>query len=247
MLPPVTQQHPQRAIPLAAGIAIGLAALSKEMGIIGLPILLTFLLLEHLSSHTFKMREFAKLAAKVLIGFALPLGLLGGAVALFWHLTPAQQIANIFTLAGIKVDHYNADGSYVLIGAIYPESSMICPPWLWILNRNEIKYFDGTVGSLTVRYMAAMNPLVIYLMLPAVAYSIWHFSKTRNRSDLFDLVWWAWAYVIVYPLAFAGRAMYIFYMIPAMGAVSLMAASLLCHPSGPITSEYCTLLSSRSN
>jgi predicted membrane-bound dolichyl-phosphate-mannose-protein mannosyltransferase len=129
------------------------------------------------------------------------------------------------------VDHYNLDGSYVDVGSSYPESGNICPPWLWILNRNEIEYFDRTVGNLTVRYMTAMNPMLIYLMLPAVAYSVWHFSKTRDRTDLFGLVWWGWGYLITYPLAFAARAMYIFYMLPVMGAVSLMVASLLCHPS----------------
>jgi predicted membrane-bound dolichyl-phosphate-mannose-protein mannosyltransferase len=220
-----------RGQPVIAGIATGLAALSKEMGIIGLPILLTFFLLERFSRHTLSIREFAKLVAKVLMGFAVPLGLMGGAVALFWHLTPAQQIANISTLTGIRVDHYNADGSYVLIGSSLPESGMICPPWLWIFNQNEIKYFEGTVGGLTVRYVTAMSPLLIYLMLPAVAYSAWHFWKTRNRAALFGLVWWGWAYIIMYPLAFAGRAMYIFYMLPAMGAISLMVASLLSHPS----------------
>jgi predicted membrane-bound dolichyl-phosphate-mannose-protein mannosyltransferase len=220
-----------RGQPVAAGVAIGLAALSKEMGVIGLPILLTFFLLERLSKHMFKTRESAKLAAKVLIGFALPLALLGGAVALWWNLSPAQQIENVFSLSGIKVDHYNLDGSYVDVGSSYPESGNICPPWLWILNRNEINYFDRTVSGLTVRYVGAMNPMLIYLMLPAVVYSVWHFSKTHDRADLFGLVWWGWTYVVMYPLAFAARAMYIFYMLPVMGAVSLMAASLLCHPS----------------
>jgi hypothetical protein len=85
-------------------------------------------------------------------------------------------------------------------------------------------------GSLVVKYVGVMNPLLVYIMLPAVAYSIWHYKNTRDRADLFGVVWWAWSYLIYYPLAFASRAMYLFYMLPVMGAISLMAANLMCHP-----------------
>jgi len=220
-----------RGQPFAAGIVIGLSALSKEMGAVGLLVILTFFVLEGLSTRMFKTTEFAKLAAKILLGFAVPIIVLGGAIAVWWNVGPIQQIENIVALGSFKVDHYNLDGSFVDVGSSYPEFGIISPPWLWILNRNEIQYFDRALGGLTVRYMGAMNPMLIYLMLPAVAYSIWHFLKTRDRADLLGLVWWGWTYAITYPLAFASRALYIFYMLPVMGAVSMMTASLLCHRS----------------
>ena len=218
---------------VAAGAAIGLSTLSKEMGVAGLAIVMTFLILERMSSRTLKTRETAKLVAKTMLGFALPVGLLSAAIAMLWNMSPFQQIEEITALGTLKVDHYNLDGSYVPVGssdAMY--GTMICPPWLWILNQNAIEYFNGLVGgSLVVKYVGEMNPMLIYLMLPAVAYSIWHYWRTRDRVDLFALTWWAWSYMVYYPLAFTGRMMYIFYMLPAIGAISLMVAGLLCHAS----------------
>jgi predicted membrane-bound dolichyl-phosphate-mannose-protein mannosyltransferase len=217
---------------IAAGVVIGLSALSKEMGIIGLAIVMTFLVLDQISSHTFKIKESAKLIAKVVIGLVLPVVLLSALIAVWWKVSPSQQFQNIVSLGGIRVDHYNLDGSYVDVGSSIREFGIISPPWTWILNGNAIEYFNGVVGGhLVVKYEVAMNPMLIYLMLPAVAYSIWHYWKARDRADLFALVWWAWSYMVMYPLAFTGRVMYIFYMLPTMGAISIMVASLMCHPS----------------
>jgi dolichyl-phosphate-mannose-protein mannosyltransferase len=213
---------------VVAGMAIGLSALSKEMGILGIAIAITFLVLERLSNHTLITRESVVLAAKVLLGFAVPVVLLSALMLVWWNTTPWQNIAR---LGLYNVDHYNLDGSYVAIGSNSPSFGIICPPWLWILNRNVIEYYSGTVGGLALNYVGEMNPMLIYLMLPGVAFSAWSYWKTRSRIDLFALVWWSWAYLTMYPIAFAGRTMYIFYMLPTMGAVSIMIASLMCHHS----------------
>jgi predicted membrane-bound dolichyl-phosphate-mannose-protein mannosyltransferase len=215
----------------AAGVAIALSALSKEVGMIGFAIVLSFLILGRISSGDPKIRQTAKLAAKVMLGFAVPLILLSAWIAIWWNVSPPQQIQDIISLSSIKVDHYNLDGSYVDIGSSYAQFGSVCPPWLWILNQNAIEYFNRVIaGGLVVKYVGAMNPLLAYIMLPAVAYSIWHYWNTRDRADLFGLLWWTFSYLVYYPLAFAGRAMYIFYMLPVMGAISLMAANLMCHP-----------------
>jgi predicted membrane-bound dolichyl-phosphate-mannose-protein mannosyltransferase len=215
----------------AAGVAFGLSALSKEAGMIGLAIALSFLILERISSGDRKIGQTAKLAAKVMLGFALPVVLLSASIAIWWKVGPSQQAQDIFALSSVKVDHYNLDGSYVDVGSSYAQFGSVCPPWLWILNRNAIEYFNRVIaGGLVVKYVGAMNPLLAYIMLPAVAYSIWHYWNTRDRADLFGLVWWAWSYLVYYLLAFTGRAMYLFYMLPVMGAISLMAANLMCHP-----------------
>lgn len=215
----------------AAGAATGLSALSKELGVIGPAIILSFLILEQVASRDLKIGQTAKVAAKVMLGFALPVILLSASMAIWWNVSPSQQIQDITSLGNFKVDHYNLNGSYVDIDSSYAQFGRICPPWLWLLNGNAIEYFNRVIGgSLVVKYVGAMNPLLVYIMLPAVAYSMWHYWSTRNRADLFGLTWWAWSYIVYYPLAFAGRAMYLFYMLPVMGAISLMAANLMCHP-----------------
>ena len=213
---------------VAAGMAIGLSALSKEMGVIGIAVVITFLFLERTLSHTLMTRESAMQAAKILLGFAVPVVLLAGLMTIWWNTTPWQDLAR---LGLYKVDHYNLDGSYVDVGSDIPRFGIICPPWLWILNRNVIDYYSGTVGGLVLNYVGEMNPMLIYLMLPGVAYTTWNYRRTRSRLDLFALVWWSSAYLIMYPLALTGRTMYIFYMLPTMGAISMMVASMMCHRS----------------
>jgi predicted membrane-bound dolichyl-phosphate-mannose-protein mannosyltransferase len=215
----------------AAGAATALSALSKEIGAIGLAVIISFLVLERIARGEPKIKRTVESVGKVVVGFALPVALLLGFIAIWWNVSPSQQIQDIFALTGVKVDHYNLDGSYVDIGSSYAQFGNVCPPWLWIFNRNAIEYLSRVIdGSLVVKYVGVMNPLLVYIMLPAVAYSIWHYRNTRDRADLFGVVWWAWSYLVYYPLAFAGRAMYLFYMLPVMGAISLMAANLKCHP-----------------
>ena len=213
---------------VAAGMAIGLSSLSKEMGVIGIAIIMTFLAIERLSKRTLIRRESAVLAAKVLFGFAVPVVLLSVLTLAWWQMTPWQNIAR---LALYRVDHYNLDGSYVAIGSDSSILGIISPPWLWILNRNVIEYYSRTVSGLSVNYVGEMNPMLIYMMLPGVAYSAWSYWRNRTRLDLFGLVWWSWTYLIMYPMAFAGRMMYIFYMLPTMGTTSIMVASMICHRS----------------
>lgn len=213
---------------VAAGMAIGLSALCKEMGVIGIAIVITFLVLERTLSHTLMTRESATQAAKILLGFAVPIVVLAGLMTIWWNTTPWQDLAR---LGLYKVDHYNLDGSYVDVGSDIPSYGIICPPWLWILNRNVIDYYSGTVSGLALNYVGEMNPMLIYLMLPGVAYTTWNYRRTRSRLDLFALVWWSWAYLIMYPMVLTGRTMYIFYMLPTMGAISMMAASMMCHRS----------------
>jgi len=213
---------------VAAGMAIGLSALSKEMGVIGIGIILTFLAIERLSRCMLVTRESAVLAAKVLLGLAVPVVLLSVLTLAWWQMTPWQNIARLVLY---RVDHYNLDGSYVAIGSDSSISGIISPPWLWLLNRNVIEYYSRTVSGLSVNYVGEMNPMLIYMMLPGVVYSAWSYWKNRTRLDLFGLVWWSWTYLVMYPMAFAGRMMYIFYMLPTMGAISIMVASMICHRS----------------
>jgi len=213
---------------VAAGMAIGLSALSKEMGVIGIAIIMTFLAVERVSKRTLITRESAVLAAKVLLGLAVPVALLSALMLVWWQMTPWQNIAR---LGLYRVDHYNLDGSYVAVSSNSSTFGIICPPWLWIFNRNVIEYYSGTVSGLTVNYVGEMNPMLIYMMLPGLAFSAWSYWRTRARLDLFGLVWWSWAYLIMYPIAFAGRIMYIFYMLPTMGPISIMVASMTCHRS----------------
>jgi predicted membrane-bound dolichyl-phosphate-mannose-protein mannosyltransferase len=221
-----------RGNPVAAGVAVGLSALCKEFGAVGLLVIITFGILEPVSKERFNIRRTAELVAKVLFGFILPVSLLSASMAIWWNVGPLEQIRQVISLPQLRVERYFLDGSYIAFDSSYHQFGMICPPWLWMLNANPIEYFkNGAGANVRVDYVAMMNPMIIYLMVPAVVYSVWHYSKTRDRVDLFALVWWAFSYLTWYPLAFAGRIMFIFYMAPAMGAISLMIANLMCHPS----------------
>jgi len=218
-----------------AGVVFGLSALCKEMGVIGPLIVMTFWLLEQRQTGGFRFRETVEFVVKTVVGFALPVGLLMGAVAVWWGIGPVQQLLNITALTRIGgTGYYSWDGAYVTVfnGVVQHVFGMVSPPWLWLLDSSVIEYANFAVGStFVVNYVAEMNPFLVLNMLPAVFFSVMYYKHEHGRADLFALVWWAWSYLIWFPVAAMGRPMYIFYMLPVMGSIALMVSNMLFHLS----------------
>jgi predicted membrane-bound dolichyl-phosphate-mannose-protein mannosyltransferase len=95
-------------------------------------------------------------------------------------------------------------------------------PWQWLVNQVPMLFHQE--GGATVR--AAMNPLVVFATVPALA---WAFIAARRPDDdvpLVVLALFAACYLPYLPAAAAGRTSYIYYFLPALPAVALGAASL---------------------
>jgi len=105
-------------------------------------------------------------------------------------------------------------------------------PLDWLLNQVPIQYLGVTVSSgglsyPTIAFWGVMNPFIIYLTIPAMAYTLNRYDEHSSQLALFLLCWFAATYLPYFPLSYLGhRISYIFYFqntVPAVaGAIALM-------------------------
>jgi dolichyl-phosphate-mannose--protein O-mannosyl transferase len=111
-------------------------------------------------------------------------------------------------------------------------------PWQWLINEVKIPYLstgiqykvgEQVVGEkTTVLFLGAMNPLIIYLCIPALAYVAYKYWKKGGAISLFILVWFASTYLPFYPLSIIlHRIMYLFYFLNTVPAVCAAIAYVL--------------------
>ncbi len=125
-------------------------------------------------------------------------------------------------------------------------------PWQWLLNEVEIPYLAVNVNvyqdsQLVGTYPAtvftgAMNPLIIYMAIPATVYAAYSFYEDRTQYTLFTVVFFALTYLPFYPMSIIGhRIMYIFYFLNTVPAVSLGVSHLLLDQRPPriVVLAYC--------
>jgi len=117
-------------------------------------------------------------------------------------------------------------------------------PWQWLLNEVKIPYLSSGVQykvgeqvvseKTTVLFLGAMNPLIIYLCLPVMAYVTYKYWKKGGAISLFILVWFASTYLPFYPLSIiVHRIMYIFYFLNTVPAVCAAVAYILVDRKAP--------------
>jgi predicted membrane-bound dolichyl-phosphate-mannose-protein mannosyltransferase len=108
-------------------------------------------------------------------------------------------------------------------------------PWQWLINENQIPYHVTNVNVLSggevIRtypsraFLGAMNPAILYLVLPSIAFVAYRYWRTRDNICLFTLLWFVFTYLPYYPMSFImHRIMYIFYFLSAIPPVCLAIA-----------------------
>jgi predicted membrane-bound dolichyl-phosphate-mannose-protein mannosyltransferase len=110
-------------------------------------------------------------------------------------------------------------------------------PWQWLFNEVKIPY--ATIESQVLEdskvvktfpiivFTGAMNPALIFLTIPAIAYCI-HLIITKKESfSMLIVSWFALTYLPFYPMAiFMHRITYIFYFLPTVPAVAIATAKM---------------------
>jgi len=110
-------------------------------------------------------------------------------------------------------------------------------PWQWLMNEVRIPYLTVNVDVYadsklissrpSVAFQGAMNPFIIYLAIPAIAYSVYSSYKKGSRTALFTTAWFTLTYLPFYPMSIIGhRIMYLFYFLPALPSVCLSISYL---------------------
>jgi len=117
-------------------------------------------------------------------------------------------------------------------------------PWQWLLNQVQIPYLkvdvnkivDGAVvGTYTsVHFEGAMNPLIIYLTLPAILYTGYLFFSRRDDVSLLGIAWFAGTYLPFIPMALLwNRIMYLFYFLNTIPSVCIAITSMALDQKPP--------------
>jgi len=123
-------------------------------------------------------------------------------------------------------------------------SGIISCPWQWLVNQVQIPYLvvnvKVTTGSVTtestsINFLGAMNPSVLYLTLPAIAYAGYSYLQ-QKKSDitLLSIVWFIVSYLPYYPAVLIGhRVTYLFYLLPAVPAICAAIAYMIADQNPP--------------
>jgi dolichyl-phosphate-mannose-protein mannosyltransferase len=110
-------------------------------------------------------------------------------------------------------------------------------PWQWLINEVKIPYLTVNVdvranGKLisshpSVAFQGAINPLILYLAIPTLAYCIYAVYKKRDETALFATIWFVMTYLPFYPMSIiTHRIMYLFYFLPTLPSVCLAISYL---------------------
>ena len=221
---------------LLSGVALALSTLCKISGVYGLLTLICYEYLQNLPQkgrlrrlkETFKERTARSQVltlsyAAAFLSLLLILDMLWGAY-------------------NNPIDHLNYILSYT--AKITTPTGIASYPWQWLINEVKISYikvdaqiFEGGrfVGSKTlIHFVGAVNPAIIFLVLPAIAHSIDSWRRRGEDLSTFTLSWFASTYLPYYPLAIIlHRTMYIFYFLQTVPSVCAAIAYMFSRDGTP--------------
>jgi dolichyl-phosphate-mannose-protein mannosyltransferase len=187
-----------------SGASLALSALCKFTGLFGVLVIFGHWLI---TGRGRGIRKILLFSAAVVVVFFLFLPLTDFLASGEW-LNPLDRAYHLtFTHVGTKA----AD--------LPPEAlDLTAQPWDWVLKplTTDVYYANGLVNKKLI------TPTLWALIVPSMIYMIYEWVRNRRDIALFCLLWFTGTYVIWIPLALiSGTYTYLFYFMPAVGAVSL--------------------------
>lgn len=209
--------------PNMSAVAMALSSLCKLGGIYGALVVMAF----HLSSAYLSARRegrgadpipllkwIERYALVFALSFLIGLGLLDW----FWtkYKNPIEHLSFILT--------------YTRALTRPVPTGIESYPWQWLLNEVKIPYLTVNVNILengvvketkpAVAFVGAMNPFIIYLCIPSMAYMIYKAIPSGDGYPLFMALWFSLTYLPFLPFSLIWhRIMYIFYFLLALPSV----------------------------
>jgi predicted membrane-bound dolichyl-phosphate-mannose-protein mannosyltransferase len=220
-----------------SALGMALATLCKISGLYGILTLGAFHLGRELLSRGRKvdwqslLSVFEKYAIVYLVSFIVLMAVLD----FFWagYKNPFEHLSHIysytFALRAPDVRKATDIWSY---------------PWEWLVDQVKIHYATVNVSVFTdhdvartyasVDFIGAMNPTIVFLTIPAMAYNVYRYHETKSEFSLFMLAWFAMTYLPYFPAAIFGhRIMYLFYFLNTVPAVAASVAGMIVDQAPP--------------
>jgi predicted membrane-bound dolichyl-phosphate-mannose-protein mannosyltransferase len=220
-----------------SALGMALATLCKISGLYGILTLGAFHLGRELLSRGRKvdwqslLSVFEKYAIVYLVSFIVLMAVLD----FFWagYKNPFEHLSHIYSYTFAL----RAPG-------VRKPTDIWSYPWEWLVDQVKIHYATVNVSVFTdhdvartypsVDFIGAMNPTIVFLTIPAMAYNVYRYHETRSEFSLFMLAWFAMTYLPYFPAAIFGhRIMYIFYFLNTVPAVAASVAGMIVDQTPP--------------
>lgn len=219
--------------PYLCAISMALSTLSKITGAAGVVIIMTFHAVKFVKERNLT-RDWSRYFSwfeKYIAVYAISLLLL---LTIFDRLWVGYDSA-------LPHLQYILNYSSALVSSC-PNGIISCP-WQWLINQVQIPYLvvnvkvtmnDVTNEFNSITFWGAMNPSILYLTLPAIAYSAYTYLKQKNDLALLSIIWFVVTYLPYYPAVLMGnRVTYLFYFLPTIPAVCASIAYMIADQNPP--------------
>lgn len=184
-----------------SGVSLALSALCKMTGLLGgLAILAHWFITRRRDSP----RTIGLFLVSAFVAFMLLMPLSDFAATRQW-LNPIDRV-------WLMVSGHET----LTLGSLPPEELVhISYPWEWVLSPTG--YFPLSPAS-----HAIMSTTVWILIIPAMGYMVYEYTKNKTDASLFALLWFGATYLLWIPLSLgADRVTYFFYFYPSVGAICM--------------------------
>jgi len=212
-----------------AGVACGVAANIKLPATFGLAALLLMALCQPAATRAARLGRAVAFAAPALVVWVGGLWLLDAVFTTF-----DSPFAHLRHMLSYGLDLSRAGG---------PANSE-SDPWQWLSNETQISYFrvdtDVSIGGQVVTtqplvwFRGAMNPALVGLALPGVAYAGWRWRRWNDWLACWVVLWVSALFLPFLVLRLvAHRISYLFYALPLVPSFAVASALLLWHEGLP--------------
>ena len=123
-------------------------------------------------------------------------------------------------------------------------NSQTSTPWEWLYGNGQFDFLKTSASSIInglsaspdalVDFRAAINPVLLGSLALIVPFGAWAAWRRRDALAGFALVWAVATYLPYIPLAaIANRVMYLYYILPTIPALAILAAVFICRANLP--------------
>jgi predicted membrane-bound dolichyl-phosphate-mannose-protein mannosyltransferase len=223
-----------------SAIALAVGTLTKIIGFYGFLVIVAY----HLVSSLRK--EGVKLSKSVILEDLQWFFRFG----YYYALTGFVGLLALSSVTGYKnpVDYIHFMFGNMLALAEVGAGGISSQPLQWLMNQVQIPYLQiglqiGSTSISPIAFWGGMNPFIIYMTIPAIAYAAYRYAARNSQIALFLLCWFAMTYLPYFPLAYLyNRISYIFYFQNTVPAVAGSIALILDNDRLPRTPVILYLL-----